>query len=344
MNVLLDNEQLSFNDVLLSPGYSEITSRKNTSLYQRKAVGKHSLKIPILSSNMDTITEFSMAFHMAEMGAMGINHRYMTIHELADLAETWFVNSLHPFAVSVGCVKNDQGRINFLLRNYKENNIIICIDIAHGDSKNLKDTVKYIRDEGFEGTLIGGNVCTFEGTQRLFDWGVDVVKVGVGPGSACTTRVKTGCGFPQFSAITECSKAGPIIADGGIKTPGDAAKALAAGATTVMVGGMLAGTDHTPEGKSSLDTVTFRGMASREARNSFNGKVSNVEGISCLVKTKPKGSTKRVLYNMIEGIKSAMSYVGASTLPEFREKATFVRVTQATKYENTPHILGTDNV
>ena len=330
--------QVTFDDVLIVPRYSSISSRDEVSLFQENVLLNHSFDIPFISSNMDTITEYDMASFMAHAGGLGIWHRYMSVREAIEVYEKWSVNELNPLAISIGCLKKDKTRIDALLE-YGSPSMILCIDTAHGDSINMKQTLNYIRnDRNFKGAVIAGNVCTPQGTQRLLDWGADMVKVGIGPGSVCTTRIKTGCGYPQFSAIMKCSKVGPIIADGGISKPADACKALAAGAKMVMLGGMLAGTDKTPSWESASEDIEFRGMASKEAREAFEGVSKNAEGVSCMIKAKPKGSTRETINWLVEGLKSSLSYVGASTLDEFRKSVSFVQVTSNVIVENGSHI------
>jgi len=203
----------------------------------------------------------------------------------------------------------------------------------------MLDTLTYIREEGFEGLIIAGNVCTYYGAMRLFEKGADIVKVGVGPGSACTTRIKTGCGYPQLCAVEDCAKAGPIIADGGIRHYGDAAKALAVGADAVMIGGLLAGTDATPSWSSTPADLEFRGMASKAARESCGSNGRNAEGVSVTVPWRPEGSTQEVVEELVEGIQSAMSYSGTKTLQAFRSKSQIIQTTTSIIKENRPHII-----
>ena len=345
------NQAYSFDDVLIVPQYSDIESRSycDTRTHLPKM---HTLNIPVFAANMDTICGVEMAVQMRKLGGVGIIHRYMKASETHNLIHNWFHETPWDdweweddphLTVAVGCLTKDKQRIDVVLKEMREGlPINICIDIAHGDSRHMADTIKYIHANTPKdiGAIIAGNVCTYEGAARLFDFGADIVKVGVGGGSACTTRIKTGCGYPQLAAIAECAKAGPIIADGGIRYYGDAAKALAAGADAVMIGGMLAGTDCTPnwDHRRVGKGMEFRGMASKRARGTCDGPIANAEGISTQVVTKAAGSTERVVKNLMEGIHSAMSYSGCRTLLEFRLKSKLVHVTSSVPAENRPHI------
>ena len=329
----------SFDDVLIVPQYSEVTSRShcNTSPY----LPLLDMDIPVFAANMDTICGVKMAQEMAELGGHGILHRYMKVTETHNTISDWNYSAYGKLIVSVGSLHTDKRRIDVVLKEaiQGKKDVGICVDLAHGDSLHMIDTLHYIRENTFSNVLIAGNVCTYEGAMRLFEAGADVVKVGVGPGSACTTRIKTGCGYPQLCAVEECAKAGPIIADGGIRNYGDAAKALAVGADAVMIGGLLAGTDCTPNWERDGQPVEFRGMASKAARMSCGGSARNAEGISTTVPWRPEGSTQEVVEELVEGVQSAMSYSGATTLQEFRQKATIIQTTSAIIRENIPHII-----
>lgn len=356
---------VTFDDVLIVPQRSSISSRSEIDVSW--SLGEWKFDIPIIAANMDTICGEKMAIKMAEMGGLGIIHRYMSVQEYGDIAKRWSerFSFTKPLALSVGLVSRDKERIVFCVDQAD----IICVDVAHGDTTQMIDTLKFIRESGFDGPIIAGNVCTPEGTSNLSIGGADLIKVGVGPGSVCTTRVKTGCGYPQLQAVTLCGGEAPIIADGGIKTPGDVAKALAAGARVVMIGGLLAGTDCVPgwdeatknweenayqqfiygsDGKvvgtvpifPTNKAIKFRGMASKEAREEMGFAGINAEGISTFVKCKEPGSTEAVINDIVEGIKSAMSYTGAENLEVFKNKAKFVRVTTTSQLENRPHFSG----
>jgi len=359
---------VTFDDVLLKPAFSGLRSRDDADTSWN--LKEYKFHLPIVSANMDTMTEFKMAKKMAMMGGLGIIHRYMDLPSLRKIVKEWRQDeqTTHsPLCISLGSYLKDPETMEIILD--EELGDMYCVDIAHGHSIHMKATLEYIKSRPtWESHIpvIAGNVATAEAARDLFDWGADVVKVGIGPGSVCTTRIKTGVGVPQLQAIMDCASVGPVIADGGIKTPGDAAKALAAGATAVMIGGLLAGTDCVPgwddamedyksdllEAENSTDpldliknglgipmpNIKFRGMASKEARADFSQASINAEGISTFVEARPFGSTEVALNDLHEGIKSAMSYTGSSSLDIFRKKAQFIKVTASTRVENSPHI------
>ncbi len=471
---ILKDTALTYDDVLLVPQYSAVDSRRLLST-QTKLTKQIILQVPVVSANMDVVTESEMAIAMAREGGIGIIHRFMSIAEQArhiervKKAESFIVEKpiTMTLAHTVGDLKKlvedtSTGGILIIDQDEKlvgivttrdllfENNParplseimqkkVICaapditlkdaekmlhdhrieklplvdkdgrvaglvtlkdimqitqypkatkdlrgrlivgaavgvrdkemrrvesallagadcivVDIAHGDSHLEIDMIKNIRRHYPQAQIIGGNVATADGTRRLIDAGVDCVKVGVGPGSICITRIVAGSGVPQLSAVMDCAEAAasagiPIIADGGIRQPGDVAKAIAAGAQTVMIGSMLAGTDESPGmimTRKGHRYKASRGMASREANIDRNQKEGNdltqeeieeyvAEGVEAAVPY--RGKVREVLMQLIGGLQSGMSYSGAVSLEDFQKKAIFVRMTGAGLRESGPH-------
>jgi IMP dehydrogenase len=471
---ILPETALTYDDVLLVPQYSSVDSRRVLST-KTCLTRKIALQIPIVSANMDVVTESEMAITMAREGGIGMIHRFMTIAEQArqidrvKKAESFMVDKPITLteAHTVGDVKrvvdetgtggilildkNDQlvGIVSTrdllfeedrskpvtaimskpvhvaapgttlkdaerLLHEYRVEKLplvtadgkvaglvtmkdimkitqfpkatkdsrgrlavgaavgvrdkemrrveavldagadCIVVDIAHGDSHLEIEMIQNIRRHFPEAQIIGGNVATADGTKRLIDAGVDAVKVGVGPGSICITRIVAGSGVPQLTAVIECAEAAaaqgiPIIADGGIRQPGDVAKALAAGAQTVMIGSMLAGTDESPGLMMTRKGHRYkasRGMASREANIERNKREGNdltqeeleeyvAEGVEAAVPY--RGRAREVLTQLVGGLQSGMSYSGATSIEDFQQKAIFVRMTGAGLRESGPH-------
>jgi IMP dehydrogenase len=471
---ILPETALTYDDVLLVPQYSDVDSRRALSTSSR-LTRKIALQMPIVSANMDVVTESEMAITMAREGGIGMIHRFMTIAEQArqiqrvKKAESFMVDK--PITISeehtVGDVKRivDETNTGGILILDKSERLIgivstrdllfenddakpvtsvmstqvhtappgtslkeaerllhehrveklplvdgngkvtglvtlkdimkitqfpratkdskgrlavgaavgvrdkemrrveavlaagadcIVVDIAHGDSHLEVEMIRNIR-KNFPGTqIIGGNVATADGTKRLVEAGVDAVKVGVGPGSICITRIVAGSGVPQLTAVMECAAAAreygiPIIADGGIRQPGDVAKAIAAGAQTVMIGSMLAGTDESPGmimTRKGHRYKASRGMASLEANIERNKRDGNdltqeeiedyvAEGVEAAVPY--RGKAREVLTQLVGGLQSGMSYSGAHTVEELQQKAVFVRMTGAGLRESGPH-------
>lgn len=334
---------LAFDDVILVPGYNGIKSRQNVTT-SVNLLGK-TFEIPIISSNMDTITEDSMANAVSTLGGMAILHRFLTIEEnVAMFKKCKFKDKV---GISVGLGKDSLQRAEALVSAGAS---IICVDVAHGHSKEVNRTIRELREKFSSNVIvIAGNVATYAGADYLAAAGADVIKVGIGSGSVCTTRIKTGFGVPQLTALQECRKVDRmLISDGGTKVPGDAVKALAAGADFVMLGGMLAGTEETP-GQVVEKLIDgdkhkfkrFRGMASREAQEDFMGQMSEwktAEGVS--VDVQYRGSVKDILLDILGGIRSGLTYCGASTIKDLQRKAQFMEITQAGRVEGTPHAIG----
>lgn len=335
---------LTFDDVLLIPNYNGIRSRQDVTT--EVAMGKIKFDIPVISSNMDTITGISMANAMAGQGGLGILHRFMTIEQ--NVEEFRQAVNKERVGVSIGVGAAGIERAEALIA---EGAVIICLDVAHGHAKAVNQTVKTLKKKFRDNiVVIAGNVATYAGADYLAAAGADVIKVGIGGGSVCTTRIKTGFGVPQLTAIMMCRQVDrSLIADGGIRTPGDAVKALAAGADFVMLGGMLAGTKETPgevryrttpDGQQVAVKV-FRGMASKEAQEDFMGSMADwktAEGIS--VEVPVHGSVVDVIRDVMGGIRSGMTYCGAATIKDLQRKAQFMTITPAGARENMPHALG----
>jgi IMP dehydrogenase len=321
-------EAFTFDDVLLVPQYSDLKSRSEANISTR--IGALELDVPILSANMSCITGLSMARALGEAGGAGVLHRYETPEKI----KSWIdglVSLRLPAIPSVGVSADDMR----LAKQYASMTRHICLDIAHGDSKNAVEATRYLWELGFD-TIIAGNVCTASGAARLVNAGANVIKLGVGGGAACSTRGVTGHGYPQLSAVMEISRAlvhnkkVTIIADGGLKGSGDIVKALAGGAHCVMAGSLFSGCVE------SEDKTGYYGMASKKAQLKHHGKVNNSapEGAEFKLDESFWVLAKDRLEELAGGIRSGMSYSGARTLKELRRDAVFVRVSPGTQVES----------
>lgn len=356
---------LTFDDVLLIPAESHVLPNEvNLSTQLAKNI---KLNIPLISAGMDTVTEGPMAIAMALQGGLGVVHKNMSIQ--AQAGEVANVKSVVVPANATKAAVDDQNRLlcaaavgvtsdtferaTALLKAGAD---AIVIDTAHGHSAGVLRKIKEIRDHFPDATLIAGNVATGEATKALFDAGVDVVKVGIGPGSICTTRVVAGVGVPQITAIYDAASVAreygkPIIADGGIKYSGDVVKALAAGGNAVMLGSMLSGTTEAPGEvfeENGKRYKSYRGMGSvgamAQAHGSsdryFQGGVNEAnklvpEGIEARVEY--KGDVSDIVFQIDGGLRSGMGYVGAPDIPTLIDKAQFVQITNAGLRESHPH-------
>ena len=331
-------QSLSYDDVLLVPQYSNIESRKEVSLQSN--LGQYRFDLPIIGSPMDTIVESEMATALAELGALGILHRYNSTQEQEKMALE-VVSSIDGQAVAAALpISGD-----FLSRALALVDVgvkILCVDVAHGDHIMMKKALNALKNALPSSIhIMAGNVATQEGYERLVEWGANSVRVGIGGGSICSTRVQTGHGVPTFHSVLDCAKSRYAGAYP-IKTSGDIAKAIGAGADFVMIGSLFAGTTETP-GKILIrndgsKVKEYRGMASREAQMAWRGRASSLEGISTFVPF--KGKVKYVVDDLANGIRSGLSYTGARTIEEFQARVHFVQQTLAGQSESSTHILG----
>ena len=327
--------KLDYSDVLFRPKRSTLKSRKDVDL-NRKYTFKHSRSswkgIPIIASNMDGVGEIDVAKKLS-------SHKLMTAltkqHDIDQIGTIYKKNIFFDsIALSCGTSKDSYNRLNSILKKYP-NFKFICIDVANGYSENFSNFVSEVRKKYPKKTIIAGNVVTADMTQELVLSGADIVKVGIGPGSVCTTRIQTGVGYPQLSAVMECADAAHglgahIIADGGCTCPGDVAKGFGAGADFVMLGGMLAG--HKEGGgdiiqENGTKFIEFYGSSSEEANEKHYGGLANYrssEGKK--VKIQMKNSLDSTIRDILGGVRSSCTYVGASSLKQLSKCTTFVRV------------------
>lgn len=322
----LNLDGLDFKDVYLIPQYSEIETRSQVDIgITFGNTGLWHLDVPVISSNMDTVTDGNMAKAMYHAGGVGALHRFMTIEQ--NVKEYERVHLHAECFVSVGVNRDSKERTQEL---YKAGARYFVIDIAHGHSKMMKDMIDWIKGQYSDIFLMAGNVATSRGSNDLANWGADAIKVGIGPGAVCLTKNVTGVTVPQLGAIADCAKGikfhnrkSPLlIADGGIREYGDVAKAIAAGADMVMIGGLFAGTNEAP-GELINGKKVYRGMASRDAMRMIRvgDSMPTPEGTSVLIDT--KGPVKNIVQDIAGGLRSAFSYSNATTITQFQNCAKF---------------------
>lgn len=333
---------LTFDDVLLMPKKSDIRSRRDPDLTS-KLTKNTTITLPFISANMDTITEAKMAVAMHNLGAFGILHRFMSIEEQAQQVRLVKEAGAGNVGASIGTNQEFKERAKAVIEAGAN---VLTIDIAHGHSVSMLETMKWLKDTHPNIEIIAGNVASPQAVDDLCEAGADAIKVGIGPGSMCTTRIITGCGVPQLTAVALCSEAAkvhgvPVIADGGIKTSGDVVKALAAGADTVMLGSALSGTLETP-GIIRHGKKQYRGMASRAAQDSWRGGVPTgmaPEGESTYVAI--KGHIEDVIQELAGGLRSGMSYLNATSIAEISQNAEFMEMSASGYNESRAHgVLG----
>ncbi len=359
---------LAFDDVLLIPGYADFT-RDDVDLSTR-LTKKITLKSPFVSAPMDTVTQSELAIALAQAGGIGILHRNLRIQDqAAEVAKVKAAGQLAGAAVGVG--EGYEERVAALVEAKAD---VICIDSAHGYTSQMIEAIKYIKQIYPNLQVIAGNIATYDGAKALAEAGADALRVGMGPGAICTTRIISGMGIPQFTAVLDTVRAArefdvPVIADGGLKYSGDMVKALAAGASSVMMGSFFAAAteapgrvveleaEHVParfksifrENQPTYKFKEYRGMGSVgamkagsqiNAEDEFHGKsfkdrVLVAEGVESLVPI--KGNVQNLIDQAVGGMRSGMFYVGAKTIAELQESAQFMQITQASLTESHPH-------
>ncbi len=333
----------SFDDVLIVPKYKKIISRREVS-FKTSITKNYAIDNPIVGANMDTVCESRMAIALGRMGGIGVIHRFLTVENQSNEIKKVKDNNLLA-AAAVG-VKDFRERVAML---YEAGVNIIVLDIAHGHSKRLGKALDFIKEKYPRIDVIAGNIATKDAAEYFISKGADGIKVGIGPGSVCTTRIMTGAGVPQITAIMDVYEATqsrvPICADGGIKRPGDITKAIGAGANTVMIGSLFSGTDETPGSVIDVNGKKFkeyRGMASYMAtikKLKLDGQKINedvhVEGERTMVPC--RGSVSIVVKKMLSGLASGMTYVGAKNIESIRGKADFTEITRAGMEESVAH-------
>ena len=342
------NEALTFDDVLILPRYSSVLPA-NTDV-SLNLTDKINLKVPFLSSAMDTVTESNMAVAMAKAGGIGVIHRNLKIkNQSKEIKKVKNKNLL--VGAAIGTNQEDLERARVLLDNGVN---LIVIDTAHGHSKKVLNVLSRLKKINNKIPVCVGNIATGEAAKELFNSGADIIKVGIGPGSICTTRMVAGIGVPQISAIIEVKKALKkkkikIISDGGIKFSGDIAKALAAGADAIMMGSFFAGTDESPGKKFKVKGKIYKqyrgmgsigamssGSANRYFQKNYKDKSKFVpEGVEGRVEY--KGSVSKIIYQLQGGLRSSMGYIGAKNLNEIKKRAKFIKITKAGFYESMVH-------
>ena len=352
---------LTYDDIQLVPQYSNIPTRTQIKLHTLVS-RRYGLLTPIVASPMDTVCGLEMAYKMFKLGGVGCIHRFNSIEEQSNIVkelyhriysedwgnqfESWgvMVDSWHseiphiPIMASIGVSESDKDRAKSLVDNGCN---IIVIDVAHGHHKNVEKMLEWLKDNLDDKVdIIAGNIATKEAAQELESWGADGLRVGIGGGSLCTTRVKTGFGVPNVSCLEDITSVAktPVMADGGIRSSGDISKALAIGASSVMLGSLIAGTDEAPgqivETPKGL-YKRYRGSASLETKVTHGQQTRNVEGESTTIPY--KGGVKFIVNGLIDGVKSALSYGGAKDLEHFNPS--YVLVTNSGINEAKPHLL-----
>jgi len=345
-------KSLTYDDIQLIPRYSEIPSRNDIRLHTLLS-RRYGLLNPIVASPMDTVCELEMAWKMYLLGGVGCIHRFNSIEEQSNIVKElyerifspdlpkveWNVGcDIPPIMAAIGVSEGDKDRAKSLVEAGCN---VLLIDVAHGHHKNVKKMLEWCKqnlDDKVD--IIAGNIATKEAALDLESWGADGLRVGIGGGSLCTTRIKTGFGIPNVSSLKDVISVAktPVMADGGIRSSGDISKALALGSSQVMLGSLIAGTDEAPG--QIIETTNglykrYRGSASLETKVTHGQQTRNVEGESTTIPY--KGGVKFIVNGLIDGVKSALSYGGAQDLEHFNPS--YVLVTNSGLNEAKPHLL-----
>ena len=337
---------LTYDDITIVPKYSTIEHRTECAT-GTKLTQNITLDMPLVSSPMDTITESEMAWEMAHLGGIGFVHRFMSIEKQTSIIRKNRLAYNFKIGAAIGVAGDFIERAQELVES---NCQVLLIDVANGHHVLVENALKRLKNE-VKGSydIIAGNVATRNGARDLCEWGADGVRAGIGGGSLCSTRLQTGVGIPMVTCIIECvsgcdSYNIPVMADGGIRTPGDVAKAIACGADTVMIGSLLSGTKEAP-GTVTKNEIwpnetlqkKYRGSASIESKLDRGEKTNNIEGYS---RTVPyKGKVKRIINDILDGLRSSMSYTNSSNIEEFQANTDMVSITNAGIIEGKPHLL-----
>jgi len=348
---------LTYDDIQLVPSFSSVSSRQKIKL-ETKLSRNHNLLMPLVASPMDTVCEEEMAYKMFLLGGVGCIHRFMSIDDQCKQIEVLrykiygegfggpFENwgedygsgkKAIPIMAAIGVGEEGMSRADALVESGVN---VLLIDVAHGHHQNVIDMISYCKENHPKVDVIAGNIATAEAAEDLQNAGADGLRVGIGGGSLCTTRIKTGFGIPNVTCIEEISRVAkvPVTADGGIRSSGDIAKALAVGAQCVMIGSLIAGTDEAPgkiiETRSGL-SKRYRGSASLETKSAHGQEQRNVEGESTTIPY--KGGVSFVIKGLLDGVRSALSYAGSMSLNEYSPG--YVQVTNSGIREAQPHLI-----
>jgi len=337
----------TYDDIQIIPRYSEIESRGQCDLTSR-FTKRYVIGTPLVSAPMDTVTDSAMALAIASHGGVGVVHRFMSIDKQVDNVRR-IKQQEKLVSAAIGATGDFKERAIELTNSGA---IVLLIDVAHGNTKQVRDAILWCKENLPEWVdIIAGNVATGEGARNLAQWGADGIRIGIGNGSLCETRIRTGIGIPQVTALIDSIRAVeetgidvPIIADGGVRMTGDVAKALSLGADSVMLGSLLAGTRESPGEIQRMGMwpneqlfKKYRGSASAEVKQVHGLEEKNVEGNSKLIPY--KGKVERIINDIRDGVRSAMSYVNARTITEFQTNSDHILITQNGLIEAKPHLL-----